>query len=306
MNLLNILLSYRFNLFITGLLFSTTIMAELENRGNIALRYDIRENISPRWQYQLRGYTKINFSKPWSLNSFVSSGCSFDSGYNEIYPENNDCLRVRRLYLKHKNDKGKLEIGVIPPYKGKVSSTGLAKDGWISGTRWVTNTNVGQYEAVLGEVNNIDSPNAFQSISEFNYFEFEFSSVKFGSNSFEIATERILKENYIRGELRYFFNSGHQIAAELINTLGEDSYKSVLSHKTNLSLGNYPIELFSFFSYVDKNFGQRAELTEDFVNFGKSIVSEAEGRLFKTLDWFLKLESGEIQSRAQIGFKNTF
>lgn len=278
--------------------------AELVNKSDIAARYDIRESKTPRWQYRFRWYSGLDFNNRFSLNTFVTTGCSFDSSYNEIKRGKDSCLNLRRLFGRYETDKGKLELGVIPPYKGRVSSTGLSKDGWITGLRWVNTRRLGTFELVAGEVSRLDSPNAVQTPEALNYLEMEFSSASYRNTSFEIAAERILGQNYLRGELRYAASDAHQFAVEWISLFNDNKSKSIVSYSSETEIAEYPIELFAFASFVNESFGKRAELTEDFVNIGRSYVLEAKGPLSRKANWFLKLEQGAVQSRVQLGLRH--
>ena len=104
---------------------------------DIQVRYDNRSNRPSREQYRLRYYPSLAITSAWSVNSFVVTGDDFSSSHNTFGSDNTDYLYARRLYLRHETGSGKTELGVIPTYKGRVSSTGLSKDGWITGVRHV-------------------------------------------------------------------------------------------------------------------------------------------------------------------------
>ena len=104
---------------------------------DIQVRYDNRSNRPSREQYRLRYYPSLAITSAWSVNSFVVTGDDFSSSHNTFGSDNTDYLYARRLYLRHESESGKTELGIIPTYKGRVSSTGLSKDGWITGVRHV-------------------------------------------------------------------------------------------------------------------------------------------------------------------------
>ena len=67
----------------------------------------------------------------------------------------------------------------------------------------------------------------------------------------------------------------------------------------------YPIEYFAYYSYVDDGFGQRVELTEDFLGTGhggsveiSSVLSTQHG-----LDWFVRVDTVDSVSRLLAGIK---
>lgn len=83
---------------------------------------------------------------------FAAKGNDFSSSHNTLDDGQADLFYIRRLYLRHQNANGKTEIGILPTYKGRVSSTGLSKDGRIAGLRHVANLRYGKFEVVLGEL----------------------------------------------------------------------------------------------------------------------------------------------------------
>lgn len=107
------------------LLHSTLVQAsEFKQKLDVQLRADDRSNRHIRYQYRLRYYPQFVVNNDWSLNSFVVTGDEYGSSHNTLDDGNADYLYMRRLYLRHKGDYGKTEIGVVPTYKGRVSSSG--------------------------------------------------------------------------------------------------------------------------------------------------------------------------------------
>jgi hypothetical protein len=80
-----------------------------------------------------------------SFNAFAATRNDILSSHNTLGDGNVELFYLRRAYLRHENDQGKTEIGILATYKDRVSFTGLSKDGWIAGTRHVTNFSQGQF-----------------------------------------------------------------------------------------------------------------------------------------------------------------
>lgn len=278
-------------------------LAELALPAQVDLRYDIREGNDDRAQYRLRFSPSWDFADtPWSLHGFVATGSSFSSSYNTLDDGEADYVQLRQAFVRYELDDGKIEAGVIPPYKGRVSSTGLAKDGWITGIRGVQQLQgIGAVELVVGEISNLDHPGVLQdSPKKLNYWEAEFSSVTINRFSYELAAERVLDDDFIRGEIRQEFNENTELRLEAINKLGDET-KVVLGLTHQLTHVEQPTELFFYYASVPKGFGQRAELTEDFVDYGHSWVIESDSRITKQLSWFSKTEHTSGLWRFQLG-----
>lgn len=272
---------------------------------DVSTRFDTRHEKDPRYQYRIRWYPQISFSEQWSWHAFAVTGDDFSSSYNTFGANQNHQFKLRRLYARHSSSLGKTEIGVIPTYKGRVSSTGLSKDGWITGIRNVTNTSGGKFEVVIGELDNFDEPNAFKSVGDIDYFEMEFSSAINENYSFEVAFERMVDANFISGEIRYQLNQHHILALELVDRLDNNTNKLVASVEGPATFLGASAEYFFYYSYVSEEFGTRAELTEDFIDVGHAASLEIQGELVPEwgLDWFTKLEANEGTSRWQLGLK---
>ena len=117
------------------LVISPTYSVELKAKVDTQLRFDDRSGRDERYQYRVRFYPSIIFDddKMWSFNFFAATGGDFSSSHNTFSDADVDPFYLRRAYLRHENAQGKTEIGILPTYKGRVSSTGLSKDGWIAG-----------------------------------------------------------------------------------------------------------------------------------------------------------------------------
>lgn len=274
---------------------------ELLHKGEVGLRLDKRSHRDTRAQYRLRYYNSLLFAKNWSLNSFLATGNGFASSHNTFNANKPDHLYFRRLYLRYQNDESKTEIGVLPTYKGRVSSTGLSKDGWLRGLRQVVRAKNGQLELVLAELSQTKSRQALGLPEKLNYVELEYSFDLSQNWSAEMSLEHMFAENFLRAELRY----QKHYALELIYRTDNQQAKAVASYAKTLSFLPRPTKLMIIYSYIHKDFGTRAELTEDFVDFGHALALELESN-YQTANWFTKAEFNQGQSRFQLGLKYKF
>lgn len=292
--------------FVSGFSFGLDA-SEFESKLDLSARFDARHEKEPRYQYRLRWYPQYTFSnEQWSINGFAVTGNEFASSYNTISNSKTDRFNIRRLYIRHEDGKQKTEIGLLPTYKGRVSSTGLSKDGWIAGIRQVYPvSNDALIEFVVGELSNVNQSHGFEKLTKLNYLELEYSAEFSKHWSYELGLERMLDSNFIRGEVRYKTLDSTIYNLEIIDKMDTDKFKFVLSREGELELLSSNVEYFLYYSYVDDDFGGRAELTEDFIDTGHSLSFEMEGPLYENwnTEWFSKIVMNEGTSRFQLGIK---
>lgn len=293
--------------------FADPLSPSFSQKLDIQLRYDERSNRPSREQYRLRYYPSVALTSAWSLNSFVVTGDDFSSSHNTFGSDNTDYLYVRRLYLRHENDYGKTELGVIPTYKGRVSSTGLSKDGWITGIRHVRQlANDTAIEVVTGQLANADASEAFDIGGEDTYFEVEYSAKMGQRHSYEASFEKMLGGTFARGEYRFRVNDEDTAFVELVQRIDESAAKVVVGTSGEFAASalntSYPIEYFAYYSYINSDFGERAELIEDFLGTGHGGSLEFSGVLSKKHDveWFVRADVVDSVSRLLAGLKLSF
>jgi len=274
-------------------------------KADMKLRLDHRTQSDSRYQYRLRVFPQWQLAQDWDLLALASTGNAFASSHNTVNASNNQKFNLRRLYVRQQNQDGKTELGVIPTYKGRVSSTGLSKDGWITGLRHVSRLPQGELEWVVGELENDLAPGILRRLDKLNYYEVEYSH-KFSQYwSAEIALDHMLDDNFARAEVRYVSQNQAVYALEFINKLDNNKFKLVVSLEQQHQLYDYAFSSFSYYTYASLDFGTRAELTEDFVDFGHALVLEFKGKLSDSysLSWFAKSEFYQEQNRYQFGLQ---
>jgi hypothetical protein len=287
-----------------ALMTTTPAGAEFTHDSDFSLRIDEQSTEDLRGQYRLRVRPALQLTRHWSLHGFIATGEAFDSAYNTVRA-NDDQLHLRRLFARVGNDRGKIEIGLIPPYKGRVSSTGLSEEGWLKGARGVLNRRHGALELVIAELDDLDAGNAWEAPETADYFELEYSGRINDRWSFESSIEHMLGDGFVRGELRLAPPGRGAYALELINNLDTAAGKVVISARRSLVLAGRELDWFSYYAYAAREFGPRAELTEDFLDYGNALSTELSGRFmrFDRLEWFTKIELYESRSRLQLGLE---
>lgn len=298
---------------LTACLFTTPVNGDVTYSDDIdlQLRFDERSNRDHRTQYRLRYYPSVQLdnNNHWSLNGFIVTGDDFGASHNTLGNSTSDHLHLRRLYMRHTGTYGKTEFGVIPTYKGRVSSSGLSKDGWIEGARYVRQlADDDALELVVGQLDSTDPANALTLPDKLDYVELEYSARIGQAESFEVSIERMTGGNFVRGEYRWKFDDSHTVFIELVQRLDEDATKTVAGISGRWHAGKTPLRFFTHYSYVSEGFGPRAELTEDFLGTGHGFSGEIEGTLVSgwDLDWFLRIDVVDSVSRLLTGIKVAF
>ena len=284
--------------------------AEFSAKTGAQFRFDDRSSKPERYQYRIRFYPQITFDdqKNWSLNGFAATGDDFSSSHNTIDDSDADFFYVRRLYLRHQQGEGKTEIGVIPTYKGRVSSTGLSKDGWLTGLRQVVGLPGGKVELTVGDLADTQARNALDGFNSLNYIELEYSSDFAKNYSYELSVERLLESNFVTAEVRYRSAADVIYGAEIINRLDNQESKVIISAEGQFEWLSREVDYFAYYSYSDNDFGPRDELTEDFLasGHGLSIEFESTFDVGFPLDWFARFEAVQSNTRAMVGVKYSF
>ena len=298
--------SARYAFLVTALLYAGIAAADFRHEGDVSLRYDDRSNRPSREQYRVRWSPEFDFGNAWSLHAFVATGAAFPSAYN-TFGESND-LNLRRLFARWTEGDHKLEVGVIPPYKGRVSSTGLSDEGWIRGARGVVALGDDRLEFVIGDLDDLRASNAFSAPFELNYYEVEYSGQFNDLVSYELGGERMLGENYLRTELRLTNRSDFSWGAEFVYGFKSSSTKSTISFLAPFPLRHGELEWFTYYSYVPGEFGARALLTEDFLSFDHALGTQFEYRdsRLERIKWFAEFENGDARNRIKLGFELGF
>lgn len=302
-------LSHRVFIVACIFLFAPSVLASqwrFSQKLDIQTRYDARSDREHRTQYRLRYYPQLALDDTWSLHSFVVTGDDFSSSHNTMGDGRNQYLYPRRLFVRHTSDWGKTEIGIIPTYKGRVSSTGLSKDGWIEGLRQVVSVNPNHaFELVVGQLDNQNPGSALQLADSVDYIELEYSAIISSRSSYEISVERMTGGNFIRSEYRYAWAPGHNVFIEWIQRLDESRNKMVLGMNGASVMQGQEVSYHAYYSHVDEQLGPRAELTEDFLGYGHGISVEVSSGLpiSESTEWFVRVDVVDSVSRLLAGVK---
>lgn len=286
------------------LLGSAPAAAQFAHDSDVAVRIDDPSDRPSRNQYRLRIRPSFAFDSRWSLHSFISTGDQYGSAYNTM-SANDDRIHVRRLFLRYEQGDSKVELGVIPPYKGRVSSTGLSKEGWVRGARGVIGLPSGRLEFVTGALRELDASQALSSRFELDYFEIEYSAQINDRWSYELGAEKMFRNRFLRGEVRFESERYATWAAELVHNASVGRSKFVLSARKDFERRAGALEWFTYYAYAAPGFGQRAELSEDFLEFGHAIATSLKGGVggFDRLEWFAEVELYEDLSRIKLGLE---
>ncbi|WP_100642572.1 hypothetical protein [Alteromonas facilis] len=294
--------------FMLSVTLSPHVLASFSQKLDLQTRVDKRSDRDVRYQYRARYYPEFSFDSEWSVHAFAVTGDDFGSSHNTFDDSQADYFYVRRLFARHQGDYGKTEMGVIPTYKGRVSSSGLSKDGWITGLRHVRQlNNSSQFEVVLGQLEGLDPAHALDPPDAIDYVEIEYSARMDKRSSYEFSLERMTQANFIRAEFRYKVQPEHTMFAEVVKRAENSQAKWVLGIEGEFALAQQQVEYFAHYSYVSPEFGLRAELTEDFLGDGHGMSSELSADIGQSgFGWFVRLDLVEGRSRVLAGLSWSF
>lgn len=271
---------------------------------DIQVRADDRSSRDLRYQYRVRYRPQFTFSEKWSAHAFAVTGDEFGSSHNTFDDGEADYFYMRRLYGRHTSDYGKTEFGVVPTFKGRVSSSGLSKDGWVKGIRHVRALGGNNLEVVLGQLDSLNPKDALGLPDEIDYVEIEYSANIDENWSYEFSAERITQANYLRTEGRYKHSDSSTFFAELISRVNSSKIKFVAGGEGEWLFDTYAVEYFAHYSYVSEDIGLRAELTEDFLGAGHGFSAEFSGKLsLNKFDWFVRYDMVDSRTRLLAGLK---
>lgn len=249
---------------------------------NTQLRSDTRSDNQHRWQYRVRWYPQFTFVDPrWSAHSFVSTGDNFSGSHNTISTSQSDNLYLRHLFLRYQSASVRSEFGVIPTYKGRVSSSGLSKNGFIKGLRIVRQPFANaELELVVGNLDSTNAKDALDSFNKIDYLELELSARVSDKSSYEISLERMTGANFVRTEYRYQFIQSTALILEWIKRLDNQNNKVLVGVDTGFEFKNTHYALQAHYAYISSGIGLRAELTEDFRSTGHGVTAELKTPFF--------------------------
>ena len=182
---------------------------------------------------------------------------------------------------------------------------------------------------VLGELTDTRASRALKTPNDLNYIELEYSGNLNQQTSIEFSLERLLSSDFVTGEVRYQTTNEVTYAAELIDKVDSDGFKFVASIEKTFRAYSQSWEVFTYYSYVTDNFGDREALTEDFLATGHGVALELESSFNLTpllspllspllallfiphsqsapLNWFTKFEAFKGNTRVQLGVKYNF
>ena len=153
---------------------------------------------------------------------------------------------------------------------------------------------------------------AFNIGGEDGYFEIEYSAKMGQRHSYEASFEKMLGGTFARGEYRFRVNEEDTAFVELVQRIDENAAKVVVGTSGEFAASafntSYPIEYFAYYSYINSDFGERAELIEDFLGTGHGGSLEFSGVLSEKHDveWFVRADVVDSVSRLLAGVKLSF
>jgi len=275
--------------------------------------FDTGEVVRDRLQYQVGLSFLISLAQgkdggEFQFGGLIGTGNGYTSPWNTVANFNNDesgnhQINVRQIYAQWEYERWRTQLGVIPPVKGKVSETSLDKDGWIRGGRLIMPVRrQGQFELVVGTLDSLDDPNAFQPWAKANYYEVEWTHDWSKGWRTELGGVRLDKDRILRGELRYtatIFGARTELAGEVLRNV----QSRVWAHDWSIAQRLGSVTLMNEYAYVPKELGLLGALSNDFFTFGHLWVLGVKGPLSTEggLYWFGRNYLGEVRINFKLG-----
>lgn len=260
-----------------------------------------------RYQYRVRWYPSYVFSdEHWSLNGFVSTGDNFSGSHNTIDADISQHFYVRRAFVRYQRAEFVSEAGIIPTFKGRVSSSGLSKNGFIQGARIVTSSLPNaKLEIVVGELTSTDAADAFRLPETLNYLEMEYSATLTDTSGYEVSLERMTGASFVRAEYRSQVKGDTDLFVEWVKRLDNLDDKIVLGGDGVFSVFAQQVDWHGYYTYVSDGMGARAELTEDFISTGHGVSLEMDTELMASRTWrlFARFDGFRDNTRFMLGIK---
>lgn len=284
---------------------TSSLAADFKSPLNAQVRFDDRSGKDSRTQYRLRWFPQYTFSdERWNLHAFLSTGDDFSGSHNTMSSSHTDNFYLRRLFLRYESQSLRTEFGVIPTYKGKVSSSGLSKNGFIKGLRVVSNSiKDADLELVIGSLNDTRAKHASSLPQKIDYMELELSKKISDTTGYEISVERMTGATFLRTEYRFTPIDSTELFVEWIKRIDNLDDKLVLGFDSGFTIADKPVEFQGYYAYVSAGLGQRAELTEDFISTGHGVSLELKTPLLSSDKWkiFTRFDGYKNNNRFMIG-----
>ncbi len=301
--------------------------AQLELQGvrlTLPVRYDtrvVRESgalSKDRLQYQLSLRTAVGLLRfgedgRLGVRSLVGTGERYTGQWNTVYDRLNGELgeqhvNIRQLYTQLTLRDWRLQLGVIPPVKGKVSNTSIDRDGWIRGARAVAPLPFqGRLELVSGAIDRLDDPNPLQSWEGWNYAEVEWTQAITAGWRTEAGYVYLDRASYLRAEVRRAWRLLDQLpvelAAEGLRNVSTPNWAFDVSAQVKARWVTTTVE----YSHIPQTFGLLGSLSNDFFALGHLGLLALKGPigLLDGVNWFSKMYLGETDIRVNAGLAYT-
>lgn len=265
--------------FVTAVLATETFAVEIVHKVEAQTRLDERSGKPARYQYRVRAASSFQWdnNSDWSFNTYLATGDEFANAHNTFGADENQTFYLRRAFVQYDTGSHFIQAGVIPTFKGRVSSTGLSKDGFIKGVRgvYVLRQNA-LIELVLGSIEDLRSARALDAPSSIDYVELELSFDLNDVSSMEVGLEHMTDLDFLRLEYRYQVKPDVFLNFELVNNIGSADSKLLMGVEGEYSFNGFVFDLFAYYNYVGESLERRADLTEDFIDTGHSASVEIE------------------------------
>ncbi len=264
------------------------------------IHYSLGLASTPAGNFKLKGLAGTG-------SYFTYSWINIISTMGQTVPEKT--FNMRQIYLQDDIDGWEIQGGIIPPNGGDITDLGYDSDGWVSGGRVTAPLGEGHLEVVTGIIDHLNDPNAFQSWGTWNYFGAKLIQPLpwYGLQGW-LSYEYLEDESYVDFQLQRTWQLDEGMAllgqVEALYNFTTPSWAWGASARLQTEYLNVIVE----YSYINRDFGLRGELSEDFFTFGHRLDVEFNGDIpfVKGLNWFVMTDVAEQLVRVRAGFNFGF
>lgn len=264
------------------------------------IHYSLGVAATPAGNFKVKGLAGTG-------NQFISSWMSVVSTMGQTVPKKD--FYMRQIYLQNDYAGWQFQAGVIPPNGGDITDLGYDTDGWIDGGRVTAPLGDGRLELVTGIIDHLTDPSAFQEWGEWNYFGAKLvQPLPWYELKGYLSYEYLEDQNYVDMQLQRTWELDEGIdflgQVEAIYNFTTPSWAWGVSGRLQTEVVNVIVE----YTYINRDFGLRGMLSEDFFGFGHRLDVEFNGDipLVDGLNWFVMTDVTEQRLRVRAGFNYGF
>ena len=179
----------------------------------------------------------------------------------------------------------------------------MDSDGWIRGARIVIYLGKGgELEGVTGAVDRLNRPGVFQTPTQWNYHEIEWTQAWLQNFRTELGATFLKRANILRTESRYGFTGALQTQCEISGEILTDFKVKRIAYDLMLQIKKNDYRLRLEYSSIDEQFGILGTLVNDYFSLGKVTMIAINGPTYLgRIKWFSRVYRSDAIQRGMFG-----